>query len=115
MTWEKLENIAVQGLYCFFLFLSVLIMAECFARWYIDSEELYTDNIQVAMFIHLLPCLYISLIGLWCYYKKFNIGYVCAGILLMYGFQQVIFILRGYSSCGWVLCNAVGSIGRHLF
>lgn len=92
MTWEKAENITVKGIYFFFLFLAALMIITGLGCLYIKSGELFTDDMQASMFIHLIPCLYVAVIGLWCFYKKYDIGYVCLGILIIYGLSQLYYV-----------------------
>lgn len=43
--------------------------------------------------VHLMFLLAVPLLGIWCRHRRLKAGYVCLGILLMYAFLQMLYLL----------------------
>lgn len=91
MTWKNFEYKSVRLFYWAFICLSAVMMAEWVIRWWLGIRGL--DSIEVALFMHLIPCLYLPVIGLWCLHKNYNAGYIVLGIMLIYLMSQIRYVL----------------------
>lgn len=84
MNWEKTEYYIVKAFYWFFILISAVLIAEGIVRWQTHNPELFNETVQVSLFINLIFCLYLPLLGLWCLHKNYSAGYIVLGLLIVY-------------------------------
>ena len=70
MITETLDYKAVKYVFWCFLTISLVLVTEGSIHYFIDPDTLETADILATIFVHLIPCLYIPLVGLFCLSKN---------------------------------------------
>ncbi len=90
---ETVERKIVLILYVAFLIAALWLFGSSGIIYYKHGSSL---ALEAFVFSHAIFCLYVPLIGLWCWYKKYDCGYICVGILLAYIYVQTHLLIVGY-------------------
>lgn len=92
-TWDYR---VVKFLFACFLAISAVLVVEGMLHYFLAPDMPKTNEILAAIFMHLIPCLYIPLIGLWCLPRYLNLGYFLCGIDIVYLIFQLHCLLYRY-------------------
>ncbi len=95
MNIKKTECTVVNIYYAFWLFIAVLLLCEAVVRWNQGKFTQLDYSAQSVIFVNLVFCLYIPLIGLYLQYKKYDVSYIFLGISLAYFYhilREIIFL-----------------------
>lgn len=92
-TWDYKT---VKYVFLCFLIISFVLAAESFVHYFIEPDTPETADILATIFVHLIPCLYIPLVGLFCLSKCVCISYFLCGVDIMYLVFQLHCLLYRY-------------------
>ena len=96
MITETLDYKAVKYVFWCFLTISLVLVTEGSIHYFIDPDTLETADILATIFVHLIPCLYIPLVGLFCLSRCAYISYFLCGVDIMYLVFQLHCLLYCY-------------------
>ena len=92
-TWDYK---VVKLLFIGFLTISVVLVVEGLLHYFLAPDTPKTNEILAAIFMHLIPCLYIPLVGLFCLSRCAYISYFLCGVDIMYLVFQLHCLLYRY-------------------
>lgn len=96
MITEPLDYKLVKYVFWCFICISFVLAAEASIHYFIEPEAPETADVSATIFIHLIPCLYIPLVGLFCLSRFVYISYFLCGVDIMYLSFQLYCLLYRY-------------------
>lgn len=93
---ETLDYKAVKYVFLSFLAISFVLAAEGLLHYFIEPDTPETADISATIFVHLIPCLYIPLVGLFCLSRCSYISYFLCGVDVVYLIFQLRCLLYRY-------------------